>query len=152
MLVFKYPLQKRVLTKLKEEVTQEMQQSGDDVEAEEIDILAKARLMEQGVTTDLENVICEEYTEEEIEHDIAAADFETAFELVERVEEEKRQRELELIASKERERAQQEFERLQAEEKEKADKIQQEFLAKQQELERATKEREAELERQREEA
>ncbi len=105
MLVFKYPLQKRVYDKLKEEVTQEMQASGDDVDAEEIDILTKARLMDQGVTSDLTQVICEDYTEDEIAQDIAVADFETAFALVEKVEEEKRQRELELIASKERERA-----------------------------------------------
>jgi hypothetical protein len=59
---------------------------------EELEILSQARLLNEGITDDItvpENIICNEYTDEDIKHDYEAVDWESAFEEVERIEDEK---------------------------------------------------------------
>lgn len=97
MLLFKYPLMKRTLIKIQEEIEQEQAEAREaDPEAEvmepdEIAALAFNRLMEQGVgTDDLAQVVCEDYTDEEIKNDRSAIDWEQAQEEVERVEEQRK--------------------------------------------------------------
>jgi hypothetical protein len=43
--------------------------------------------LKEGVTTELDQVICEDYSEDEIKHDREAVDFESANELVMKLEE-----------------------------------------------------------------
>jgi hypothetical protein len=89
MLLFKYPMQKRLVEKHKVEIQEE--ESG--LEPDEIDVLALNRLLNSGVTDDitaLDEIICNDYSDAEIEADCMAVDFDSAQAEVERMEEEKR--------------------------------------------------------------
>lgn len=77
---------------------------------EEIEVLAKQRLINEGVTTDLENVICEDYTDDEIKNDQKAIDWDTAYEDVQKVEDQQKAAQLKIIQEQERARIAQEFE------------------------------------------
>ena len=50
MLLFKYPMQKKVLEKFKAEV----QTEEDGLDEEEIEVLANSRLLNSGITDDIE--------------------------------------------------------------------------------------------------
>lgn len=72
----------------------------------------KKRLLDSGITDDIsQGVICDNYTEEEIQKDIRSVDFDEAMEQVEMVEEQKRAAMTELIQEQERKKAQEEFEK-----------------------------------------
>lgn len=65
LLLFKYPMQRRFVDKFKAEVKAE-DESLDD---EELLVLANARLIDSGITDDIEKedeIICADYTDEEI--------------------------------------------------------------------------------------
>ena len=113
MLLFKYPLQYRAYKQIKAEVW-ESTQGGDEafkqVSDEEIEALARERLFNEGVTTELDKVICEDYTEEEIKNDREAIDWETAYEEVQKIEEEQKAAQLKIIQEQERARIAKEFE------------------------------------------
>ena len=96
MLLFKYPMQKRWVEKFKAEIRQEE----EGLDEEEISLFANARLLNSGITDDIENlaeIICEDYTDEEIQADIDAVDFDHAQAEVEKMEEEKRKAQLMMI-------------------------------------------------------
>jgi hypothetical protein len=95
------------------------------------------------VTDDLSKVVCEEYTEEEIEADFTAVEYETAYAEIERVESERRAKQLELIQNQERQKAKEEFEKIQQEEMQKSEQIRKQLEERQKEIERAQKEKEA---------
>jgi hypothetical protein len=91
MLLFKYPMQKRLIERHKAEIQEE--ESG--LEADEIEVLAFNRLLNSGVTDDitaLDEIVCNDYTDAEIEADMTAVDFDSAQAEVERMEEEKRKK------------------------------------------------------------
>jgi len=65
------------------------------------------------VTEDLSGgLVCEDYTEEEIESDMNAVDWQHASNEIELIESEKRAKQLEMIQKQERMKAKEEFERL----------------------------------------
>ena len=77
MLLFKYPMQKRWVEKYKAEIRQE----DEGLDDEEISILANERLLNSGITDDIEKedeIICQDYTDEEIQADMDAVDFDHA--------------------------------------------------------------------------
>lgn len=86
--------------------------------------------MTEGVSTELDKLVCEDYSEDEITADKNAIDWDIAYELVQKVEEEVRQAQLKLIQEQERARISQEFEAKQKEEQEKGDKRMEELLQK----------------------
>ena len=53
--------------------------------------------MTEGVSTELDKLVCEDYSEEEVTADKNAIDWDIAYELVQKVEEEIRQAQLKLI-------------------------------------------------------
>jgi len=59
-----------------------------------------------GVTDDISNVVCDEYTEEEILQDNEKIDWEQALMEIEAAQEVKRQQEFDKIAEQERQKAQ----------------------------------------------
>jgi hypothetical protein len=94
MLLFKYPLMKRALLKYKDEIIKEQDEAKEDdpdaesMDEDEIKALAYSRLMEQGVgTNDITEVVCNDYTEQEVKNDRNSIDWESAHEEVEVVEE-----------------------------------------------------------------
>jgi len=90
MLLFKYPYMKRCLMSIKQDLIEQQEESEEKLDEDEINQLAYSKLMEQGVgTNDMEQVICEDYSEEEIKEDFNAIDYEKAIEEVQRVEEER---------------------------------------------------------------
>lgn len=99
MLLFKYPLLSKKQQQLREQIQQDMQEAEEqtNLEEDEMQVLVQSRLTQNGLTDDIDNVVCEEYTEEEIENDLTAIDWEQAYEEIQQVENEKRQRQLELI-------------------------------------------------------
>lgn len=87
-----------------------MAETADDEEnnlsEEELAILVNSRLIDSGLTDDISaGVICEDYTEEEIQKDKQAVDFDEAIMQVEMVEEQKRAAMTELIQEQERKKA-----------------------------------------------
>ena len=77
MLLFKYPMQKRWVEKYKAEIKEE----DEGLDDEEISILANERLLNSGITDDIEKedeIICQDYTDEEIQADMDAVDFDHA--------------------------------------------------------------------------
>ena len=108
LILFKYPLQNRKVSELKKEVIEETE--GQDLGDEEIAVLVQSRLLEQGVTTDLSKVICEEYTDEEVRHEHDAVDWGKAFDEINKMEEQKRQLYLQMIQEQERQKYQEEME------------------------------------------
>jgi len=61
------------------------------MEEDEIEALAYNRLMEQGIgTNEIEEVVCLDYSEEEIKNDRNAIDWEQAQEEVDRIEEQRK--------------------------------------------------------------
>ena len=118
MLLFKYPYMKRCLMTYKQDIIDQQEEAGEEEEGEEkqkldddeIEALAYNKLMEEGVgTDDVEQIICEDYTDEEIKTDHDAIDWETANEEVLRLEEEKKKAQMASIKEKERQRLEQEF-------------------------------------------
>jgi hypothetical protein len=94
------------------------------MEADEIAALAFNRLMEQGLgTDDLTQVVCEDYTDEEIKNDRSAIDWEQAQEEVERVEEQRKLAQFQAIKEQERLRLEQEFMAQQQADKEKEEQL-----------------------------
>lgn len=92
MLLFKYALQFRKCETIKRDIIEE---TGEDeanaLSEEEMNILVQSKLVDSGLTDDISlGVVCEDYTEEEIERDHNAVDFDKAQGEVEKVEEEKR--------------------------------------------------------------
>lgn len=88
MLLFKYPMQKRIMDRIWNEVEEE----DPSLDKDEIRVLAQDRLLNQGLTddiTNMEEIVCEDYTDEEIREDIEAVDFDSAQAEVVRMEEEK---------------------------------------------------------------
>jgi hypothetical protein len=82
-------------------------------------VLSQSRLLNQGITDEItqqNEIICEDYTDEEINQDFNAVDFDSAQAEVERMEEEKRKAQLIIIQEEERKKAREEFEKLQQEE------------------------------------
>ena len=63
-------------------------------------------LKQMGVTDDISNVVCDEYTEEEILQDNEKIDWEQALMEIEAAQEVKRQQEFDKIAEQERQKAQ----------------------------------------------
>lgn len=159
MLLFKFPLMKRTLIRIQDEIQQEQAEAREaDPEAEvmdsdEIAALAYNRLMEQGVgTDDLTQVICEDYSEEEIKNDRNAVDWEQAQEEVDRVEEQRKQAQLEAIKEQERLRLEQAFLAQQQADREKEEQLIQQLRERERLLEEERLKREEELRQQEEEA
>lgn len=128
LILFKYPLQNRKVAELKKEVIEETE--GQDLGDEEIAVLVQSRLLEQGVTTDLSKVICEEYTDEEVRQDHDALDWDKAFDEINKMEEQKRQLYLQMIQEQERQKYQEEMEKHQEEVKLKNAQMEKELAAK----------------------
>jgi len=63
-------------------------------------------LKQMGVTDDISNVVCDEYSEEEILQDNEKIDWEQALMEIEAAQEVKRQQEFDKIAEQERQKAQ----------------------------------------------
>lgn len=103
MLLFKYPMLKRKFDEMyaaiqKEDEAQEMTE--DEQREKAFDLLKQV-----GVTEDLNNLVCEDYTEEEIKQDHDKVDWEQALMTIEEAQNVKRQEELEMIAEQERKKA-----------------------------------------------
>lgn len=106
----------------KQEITDE--QEDDQLDEDEIEALAYNRLMEQGVgTCDPEQIVCEDYEEDEIKTDRDAIDWDTANQEVIKVEEERKQAHLAQIQEQERQRIEQEYMLKQAEEKKREEEM-----------------------------
>ena len=89
MLLFKYALQSRKCEAMRKEIMAETddQEDGNTLSEEEINILVQSRLVDSGLTDDItQGVVCEDYTDEEIQKDIDAVDFDKAQDEVEKVE------------------------------------------------------------------
>lgn len=152
MLLFKYPLLKQKVTKFTEDIKTETagDDQEDDLAEDEINILVMSRVMEHGLfdPEDEEKVTeCVDYTEEDIQSDMQAIDWEGAYIEVERMEEKKRAAQLEAILKQERLKAEQQYELRQQEETEKNENMRQVLLEKQRQIEEAQKEREQELQK-----
>ena len=92
MLLFKYPLQYRTIENLKQGLRDEALEDADNFtfkSEDEITIISQGKLYDVGITSDLKNTNCEDYTEIEIKRDIEMIDFDLAYEDVKRVEEQK---------------------------------------------------------------
>ena len=105
---------KRCFGVYRQEIVDEQEESKQELDSDEIDTLADSRLMEVGVrTTDPDEVICEDYTEDEIKEDHDAVDWEIATEEVRKIEDERLRREQEekdRIKEEEDRRKREEFE------------------------------------------
>lgn len=115
MLLFKYPLMKVKVEQITAEIKAET--AGDDQEEDlaedEINILVMSRLMDHGLfdPEDEEKITeCLTYTDEDIQADMQAIDWEGAYIEVERMEEKKRAAQLEAILKQERLKAEQQYE------------------------------------------
>ena len=100
MLLFKYPLQKKKYDQLAETVAK------DDISSEEHFNKTFELLMQEGVTEDESNLVCEDYTDDEIHTDHDEVDWEQALMVIEAAQEAKRQEEFDRIAEQERQKAQ----------------------------------------------
>ena len=96
MLLFKYPLQKRKFDKLYGAVQKEADAAG--IPEEEIRKQAQLLLEQLGVTQDLDNLACDEYTDVEIKQDAERIEYEQALSVIEEAEAARRQQELDLVA------------------------------------------------------
>ena len=63
---------------IKDETSADEQEA--DLEEDEVEVLAYSRLVENGLTEDVEKLECEDYTDEEIQHDMMSVDWESAYE------------------------------------------------------------------------
>ena len=99
MLLFKYPLMIRKVQDLRDVIRTEIEESENptQLEDDELEVLVNSRLIENGVTDDTENVICDDYTEDEIEADMRAIDWDQAYGEIERIENEKRAKQEEIL-------------------------------------------------------
>lgn len=97
MLMLKYPLLARHWEKLTKQIEEENAAEGVELDEDEIPLLANEKLLSEGLTNDFDALVCEDYTEEEIKRDEDAVDWEKAFEVVEKMEEQKRQAQLKKI-------------------------------------------------------
>lgn len=84
VLLFKYPLMKRKIA--------EIQNQMDGMEFDIVEVL-----MEDKLTEDISNLVCEDYTEEEIKHDFESIDWEKAYEQITKIENSKREMEIKMI-------------------------------------------------------
>ena len=100
MLLFKYPLQMKKYEELEEAYKE--QNDAQEMAPEELFEKVFEQLKETGVTDDIENVICEDYSEEEISRDHDKVDWEQALMAIEAAQEIKRKEEFEKIAEQER--------------------------------------------------
>ena len=94
----------------------EIQEEESGLDQDEVEVLAVSRLLNSGITDDitqLNEIICEDYTDAEIYSDFTTVEFDSAQAEVERMEEEKRKAQLLLIQEEERRKAREEFEMLQ---------------------------------------
>ena len=141
MLLFKYPLLARKFKSLQAIATEEakgedgFRANHDGISEADIYNEAFSELQKQGVTGDLSQLTCEDYTEDEINHDYNSIDYETAYGEVERMEEIKRKEHLKQIQEQERLRLEEEFEKKQQEEQEKAEEMMNQLLEKQKQIE-----------------
>ena len=63
---------------IKDETSADEQEA--DLEEDEVEVLAHSRLVENGLTEDIEKLECEDYTDEEIQNDMMSVDWESAYE------------------------------------------------------------------------
>ena len=115
-------------------------EEGDQLDDDEINTLAYNKLIEQGVgTDDITQVICEDYTDEEIKNDRDAINWEQANEEVERVEEQKKQELLNMQKEQERLRIEEEYNKRQKEAQAQEEKMMKQLQDRQRELEEKQK-------------
>ena len=109
--------------------------------------------MEQGVgTNEIEQLLCEDYTDDEIKTDREAVSWDDANEEVERIENEKKEAHLTMVKEQERMRLEQEFQKKQEVEKEREAALLKQLAEREEALKLEREKAEAELKRQEEEA
>lgn len=112
---------------------------------EELQALSHSKLLTEGLTDDISNLECTDYTDADIRADIEAVDFDSAYEQVLEVQEQQRRAQLQLIQEQERRKAQEEFERLQQEEAKRSEEVAKAFEEKQKVIEKQKQEMEEKM-------
>ena len=87
LFMFRYPLQQQV----KEKIAEEIKEKEPDLQEEEINERVEQEIGEKGLTDDITNLVCEDYSETQIQKDDAITNecFDTAIEEVHKAEEDK---------------------------------------------------------------